>query len=1038
MSGSRRWSVAALSVVGVLSLVVPASAQAAPSPGAAPAAGTSPAAAGRQAKAADDLGKRLGGAKVAADGPGGLVTFIGSAPGKTLTGAKGSVRASAKGLIDEAADAIGTSPGSLNPVATTASQSGGHVVRYQQTYQGIPVFGGEVTVQLDAAGATRSLVSDVSADPADEITPAISSADATAAALAVTDKTYPGHGALSAASPKLWIYDPAVIGASGLPGARLVWRTEVKAPEGEPIREIVLVDADNGGIALHFNQIAEAKDRKVCDANNVAGAADRCGSGLPVIRNEGGAAVALAEANTAYDYAGNTYDFYFSRFGRDSLNDAGMALYSTVRHCEVGATCPYANAFWSGAQMHYGETYAGADDVVGHELSHGVTEFSSNLFYYYQSGAINEALSDIFGEFMDLTNGAGNDSAGVRWLLGEDLPIGAIRNMSNPPAFGDPDRMRSPNYYGAATDSGGVHTNSGVANKAAVLTTDGGTFNGVTVAGIGIDKAALIWYEAATGFLTSGSDYQVLDLGLVQACNNLVGTAGITAGNCTQVSLATDATEMQLSPTVTGATAEAPVCAAGQSPTYLFSDNVEAAGTWAVSSNVWSIVNGYATSGTKSFQGQDQATTQNQTLRMTANVAIPAGATAYARFNHAFDFENGGYDGGQVEYSTNSGGAWNNAGALITDNGYTGTLNSGNPLGAVPAFINRSLGYTSSRLDLSSAAGGNVRLGFRVASDSSVGALGWLIDDVQIYTCSAAPALLRVTTSPALPAVISVDGIERDSWGINWATFPAGSHEVCFGEVLGWAKPACQTVNMTAGNTSTVTGTYTQRGYLRVLTSPAVASTVTVDGVPRNDWGLWAEVAPGTYNVCFGNVAGFNVPACRDVVVSAGSTATTTGTFTANAAAPGPAGTFGFLRATTSPAQAAMISVDGTWANNWGLDWVKLPTGNHQVCFGKAPDVTEPDLCSLVNITNGATSTVTGTYFPKGFLRVLTSPSVQGTITVNGQVANAYGMWTAKAPGTYNVCFGSVAGYTSPPCQLMVSVNAAQTTTITGTYTPLP
>ena len=77
MSGSRRWSVAALSVVGVLSLVVPAAAQAAPSPGAAPAAGTSPAA-GRQAKAADDLGKRLGGAKVAADGPGGLVTFIGA------------------------------------------------------------------------------------------------------------------------------------------------------------------------------------------------------------------------------------------------------------------------------------------------------------------------------------------------------------------------------------------------------------------------------------------------------------------------------------------------------------------------------------------------------------------------------------------------------------------------------------------------------------------------------------------------------------------------------------------------------------------------------------------------------------------------------------------------------------------------------------------------------------------------------------------------------------------------------------------------
>ncbi|MEZ5179755.1 MAG: M4 family metallopeptidase [Acidimicrobiales bacterium] len=765
------------------------------------------------AKAAD-LGKRLGGAKVAADGPDGLVTFVGSAPGKTLTGAKGSVAASAEALLEVTAPSIGADAGSLNPVRTTRTLAGGHAVRYQQTYQGIPVFAGEVTVQLDASGATRSLVSDVSADPADDTTPTISAADATAAALEATGKAHPGHGPLSAAAPKLWIYDPAVLDAPGLPGARLVWRTEVKAAEGEPIREIVLVDADTGGIALNFNQIAEAKDRKVCDANNVIGAADRCGGALPVIRNEGGAAVALAEANTAYDYAGDTYDYYLTQFGRDSLDGAGMSLYSTVRHCESGNPCPYANAFWSGAQMHYGQGYAAADDVVGHELSHGVTEFSSNLYYYYQSGAINEALSDIFGEFMDLTNGHGNDTPGVRWLLGEDLPIGAIRNMANPPAFSDPDRMRSGNYYGGTADSGGVHTNSGVANKAAFLTVDGGSFNGVDVTGIGITKAGRVWYEAATSFLTSGSDYGNLDVALVQACNNLVGTGGITAGDCTQVSLATDATEMQLSPSVTGATDEAPVCAAGQSPTYLFDDDIEGALNWvSSSSSVWGLATGYAASGTQSLYGRDLTTTQNHTMRMINNVTIPAGATAYARFNHAFDFEPT-YDGGQVEISTNSGGSWSNAGPLIVNNGYNGTLNAANPLGAVAAYTDRSLGYTSSRINLSSAAGGSVRLGFRVASDSSQGDLGWLIDDVQIYTCAAAPALLRVTTSPAVPSVISVDGIERDSWGINWAALPVGSHEVCFGKVLGWITPSCQTVNLTAGNTTTVTGTFSQSGYL--------------------------------------------------------------------------------------------------------------------------------------------------------------------------------------------------------------------------------
>ena len=120
--------------------------------------------------------------------------------------------------------------------------------------------------------------------------------------------------------------------------------------------------------------------------------------------------------------------------------------------------------------MVYGDVhgYPLADDVVAHELTHGVTQYTSNLFYYYQSGAINESLSDVFGEFVDQTNGRGNDIPSVRWLMGEDVArLGAIRNMQNPPAFGDPDRMTSAFYYRGADDNGGVHTNSGVNNKAA-------------------------------------------------------------------------------------------------------------------------------------------------------------------------------------------------------------------------------------------------------------------------------------------------------------------------------------------------------------------------------------------------------------------------------------------------------------------------------------------------------------------------------------------------------------------------------------------
>ena len=128
-----------------------------------------------------------------------------------------------------------------------------------------------------------------------------------------------------------------------------------------------------------------------------------------------------------------------------------------------------------------------------------------------QSGAINEALSDIWGEWIDLTNGKGNDSPSVRWLMGEDPPIGAIRSMSNPPALSDPDKMTSSLYYCGEGDSGGVHYNSGIANKIAYLITDGDTFNGQTITGLGIAKAAQIFYRVQTSMLTSGADYQ--DLG---------------------------------------------------------------------------------------------------------------------------------------------------------------------------------------------------------------------------------------------------------------------------------------------------------------------------------------------------------------------------------------------------------------------------------------------------------------------------------------------------------------------------------------------
>ncbi len=207
--------------------------------------------------------------------------------------------------------------------------------------------------------------------------------------------------------------------------------------------------------------------------------------------------------------------------------------------------------------------------------AYGFTEFTSHLFYYYQSGAINESLSDVFGELIDLGNGKGNDAANVRWQLGEDLPIGAIRNMQNPALFNDPDRTGSPNYTADLNelDGGGVHSNSGVNNKAASLMTDGGGFNGRPSPVARGARSARSTTRLRTSLLTSASDYQDLGNALSTACDSLIGQHSITSADCDEVRKVVLATEMLKSPANAVAT-QAEVCGPS-TPINVFFDDME-------------------------------------------------------------------------------------------------------------------------------------------------------------------------------------------------------------------------------------------------------------------------------------------------------------------------------------------------------------------------------------------------------------------------------------------------------------------------------
>ena len=337
------------------------------------------------------------------------------------------------------------------------------------------------------------------------------------------------------------------------------------------------------------------------------------------------------DVNYATLYALDTYLFYKDHFQRDGIDDAGLPIVSSVHFGNS-----YQNAYWDGSQMVYGDGYSQAEDVVAHELTHGVTDYTSQLLYLFQSGAINQLMSDIFGEFVQQENQPGGDPD---WLVGEDLPGGAIRSMSNPPAYSDPDKISSPYFYtgNIAQDNGGVHTNSGVGNKATYLMVNGGSFNGKTITSIGMNKTAAIYYEAQTNLLGAGANYVDLYYALQQACLNLTGgDEGITPGDCDQVQNALDAVEMNVKPPQTF-TPNPDACTASTAETDVFSDDMEQ-GT----SN-WQFYNGAGlespgiSSPTHALFVPEYSSIAQSYAAMSYDVILPGGAFLY--FKHFFDLE---------------------------------------------------------------------------------------------------------------------------------------------------------------------------------------------------------------------------------------------------------------------------------------------------------------------------------------------------------------------------------------------------------------
>jgi Zn-dependent metalloprotease len=214
-------------------------------------------------------------------------------------------------------------------------------------------------------------------------------------------------------------------------------------------------------------------------------------------RGEGDPVTDDDSVNAAYDAGGAVREYYSDKLGRNSIDNLGM---NQVHNVHFGVN--YMNAFWDGSQMTYGDgngtifiDFTRDPDVIGHELTHGVTQHAAGLIYYGQSGALNESMSDVFGTaIQQAINGTTADNAD--WLIGNEI-MGpelygeALRSMKAPGTAYDnyimgkdpqPDHMSR--YYHGADDNQGVHINSGIPNKIFYL----------VAMDIGTDKAALIWY----------------------------------------------------------------------------------------------------------------------------------------------------------------------------------------------------------------------------------------------------------------------------------------------------------------------------------------------------------------------------------------------------------------------------------------------------------------------------------------------------------------------------------------------------------------
>lgn len=429
--------------------------------------------------------------------------------------------------------------------------------RFQQYYKGVKVDGATYTVHskdgvFDLMTGDYRLVSDLDVNPAISLSSAFDAAlnHVRARQYAWEDEVKDDYPDYKKPEGELVV----VADPEGIAAPRLAYKFDIFA--ADPLyRANVFIDAHSGVFIQEHPLICNTNVPATGNSlynGSVPFTADFTGTNYRLRQTTSGSGIQTFNMNNGTSYtaatdftsatsnftgdntgvsahwgAERTHAYYLNNHGRNSYNGAGAIIKSYVHYSNN-----YVNAFWDGSRMTYGDgdgsTYSPlvSLDICGHEITHGVTQYSANLVYSNQPGALNESFSDIFGEAIEKYASGSND-----WLMGHDIFIsgsGAIRSMSNPNLYADPDTYLGTYWYTGTGDNGGVHTNSGVQNKWFYILSQGesGTNdlgNAYSVTGIGIDNAAAIAYRNLTVYLTSSSNYAAARAGAIQAAKDLFG-----------------------------------------------------------------------------------------------------------------------------------------------------------------------------------------------------------------------------------------------------------------------------------------------------------------------------------------------------------------------------------------------------------------------------------------------------------------------------------------------------------------------------------